>query len=90
MSCCNCKECKCRKTVLDWVQSITKSSDNSSGLISLGMKDKKDIYLRYEDGEIVGGYCMELEYYDLEVEQVEISTNPCNQMINYVLQVKEQ
>lgn len=54
------------------------------------MKDKKDVYLRYEDGEIVGGYCMELEYYDLEVEQVEISANPCNQMINYVLQVKEQ
>lgn len=76
---------------MDWVQSITDSSENSFGVIIVDVDEAKNVYLKYEDGEIVGGQGMELEYYDLEVEQVKVSTNPCtDKMINYQLYIKEQ
>lgn len=88
MSCRNCKECKCRKTVFDWIRSIVESDDASKGIISL--KDK-EAYLKYENGELAGGSGMELDYYDMIVDQVEISTNPCTEStINYILHIKEQ
>lgn len=88
MSCRNCKRCTCRKTVYDWIRSIVESDYTSKGIISL--KDK-EAYLKYEFGEYVGGSGMELDYYDMIVDQVEISANPCTEnVINYVLHIKEQ
>ncbi len=76
---------------MDWVQSITDSSEDSFGVIIIEVDENENVYLKYEDGEIVGGQGMELEYYDLEVAQVNVSTNPCtDKMINYQLYIKEQ
>lgn len=88
MSCRNCKRCTCRKTVFDWIRSIVESDDTSKGIISL--KDK-EAYLKYDHGKFAGGSGMKLEYYDMIVDQVEISTNPCAEnVVNYVLHIKEQ
>ncbi len=89
MSCKGCKNCTC-KSVIDWVSEITDADDTSRGLIVLeDGTNQKDSYLRYQDGEIVGGMGVELEDYDQKVEQVEVSNNPCDdRVINYVLHIR--
>ena len=90
MSCCNCKECACKKTVFDWLRSIVEADGSSKGMIRLDFSDKKEAYLKYEFGEFAGGSGMELEFYDMIVDQVEISPSPCTEgTINYILHIKE-